>query len=125
MGQILWTIAAVLGATSVGLGAFASHSLRNHLTDRALEIFEVGTRYQMYHALALLFIAVLMIRTEQVPTSLNLAGIAFLLGVVIFSGSLYVLSLTGVNWLGAITPIGGAFLIGGWICLAIAAWHYQ
>ena len=125
MGQILWTIASVLGATAVGLGAFASHGLRAHLSDRAFDIFEVGTRYQMYHALALLFVASLMVRIETVPISLHLAGIAFITGIMIFSGSLYALSLTGIVWLGAITPIGGLLFMGGWVCLAIAAWQYQ
>lgn len=125
MSQVFLAIASVLAGLSVAAGAFASHALKERLSDRALEIFETAARYQMYHALALLGVALLLSRAELVPITLPAAGYAFLAGVVIFSGSLYALSFTGIKWLGAITPLGGlAFLI-GWACLAIASFSYK
>ena len=123
--QLFLTIAALFGGLSVAGGAFASHALRDKLSDRALEIFEVGIRYQMYHALALLLVALLLSRAEAGQSLLTAAGFAFIAGVLIFSGSLYALSFSGIKWLGAITPLGGAAFLIGWGCLAIAAWGYK
>jgi uncharacterized membrane protein YgdD (TMEM256/DUF423 family) len=131
MTRIFLAIAAILGGLAVAGGAFASHALKEKLTERALEIFETGARYQMYHALALLLVALLCnsglqtLPYEAPPPTLVTAGIAFIVGVVIFSGSLYALSLTGIKWLGAITPLGGAAFILGWGCLAVAAWSFK
>ncbi len=125
MAQIFLTIAAILGALSVATGAFGAHALRVQISDRALEIFETGVRYQMYHALALLLVGILLSRAEQIPPTLPFSGFAFIIGIVLFSGSLYALSLSGVKWLGAITPLGGAFFIIGWACLAIATFQYK
>ena len=94
--------------------------MKEKLTERALEIFQTGARYQMYHALALILVALLLSRAEVAQTPLTVAGSAFIAGIAIFSGSLYALSLTGIKWLGAIAPLGGAALILGWGCLAIA-----
>lgn len=124
MVQVFLAIAAILGGSAVGAGAFASHALRTHLSERSLEIFETGVRYQMYHALALLLVTLLLGRSEAAQPFLSAAGIAFIAGVVLFSGSLYILSLSGVKWLGAITPLGGVGLIVGWACLALSAWSY-
>lgn len=125
MTQIFLSIAAILGGLSVGAGAFASHALREKISERGLEIFEIGARYQMYHALALLVVALLLSRTDSPPPSLIASGWLFILGVTIFSGSLYALSLTGVKSLGAITPLGGAAFIAGWFALAFAAWSLK
>ena len=121
MAQILMAIAALFGGLAVAAGAFGAHALRSQLSDRALEIFTTGVQYQMYHALALLAVGLLLSRTETVPATLPLAGYAFIAGILVFSGSLYALSLSDIKWLGAITPIGGVFFIVGWVCLAIAA----
>ncbi|MDJ0714765.1 MAG: DUF423 domain-containing protein, partial [Prochloraceae cyanobacterium] len=122
MTKIFIAFAAILAGLSVAAGAFASHTLKEKITDRALEIFQTGAQYQMYHALALLLVALLLSQAQSSQMSLTASGFAFITGIVIFSGSLYALSLTGIKWLGAIAPIGGfAFLI-GWACLAIAAW---
>ena len=121
MSRIFLAIAAILGGTSVVFGAFASHALRDRLSDRALEIWETGTRYQMYHALALLVVALLLTNPPENSTPLAIAGYAFIAGIVLFSGSLYALSLSGIKILGAVTPLGGVAFIIGWICLAIAA----
>jgi uncharacterized membrane protein YgdD (TMEM256/DUF423 family) len=119
--RIFLAIAAALGGISVILGAFASHALKGKLSDRALDIWETGTKYQMYHALALILVALLLYRLNDKSTPLMMAGYAFITGTVLFSGSLYALSLTGIKILGAITPMGGVAFIIGWICLAIAA----
>lgn len=121
MAQMLIAIAALFGGLAVAAGAFGAHALRGQLSDRALEIFTTGVQYQMYHALALLAVGLLLSRTAIVPTTLPLAGYAFIAGILVFSGSLYALSLSGIQWLGAITPIGGVFFMAGWACLAIAA----
>jgi uncharacterized membrane protein YgdD (TMEM256/DUF423 family) len=122
MTQIFLSIAAILGGLSVASGAFASHALREKISERSLEIFETGARYQMYHALALLLVALLLSRSETPPFPLIASGWLFIIGVAIFSGSLYALSLTGVKILGAITPLGGVAFLAGWGALAIAAW---
>ena len=120
MARIFLTIAAIFGGLSVAAGAFASHALKDRLSERALEIFETGAKYQMYHALALLGVALLLSQEAQTP--LIVAGFAFVTGIIIFSGSLYGLSFSGIKWLGAITPLGGVAFLVGWGCLAIAAW---
>jgi uncharacterized membrane protein YgdD (TMEM256/DUF423 family) len=118
--RILTILAALLAGLAVAAGAFASHALQGRLSDRALAIFETATRYQMYHALALLFVALLLARAKTAISWIVTAGGAFVAGIVLFSGSLYALSLTGQRLLGIITPIGGVAFLGGWICLAIA-----
>lgn len=115
---ILGSLSAFLG---VALGAFAAHGLKEKLTPEMLSIFEVGVRYQMYHALALFAAGWASVRWPG--SSITAAGWLFLAGTIIFSGSLYLLSLTGLRWLGAITPIGGAAFLLGWLLLAWGAWR--
>lgn len=110
---IAGSISAFLG---VALGAFAAHGLKTKLPAEMFNIFEVGVRYHMYHALALL--AVAWAATRWPGESIVAAGWLFLAGTIIFSGSLYLLSLTGLRWLGAITPIGGLAFLLGWLLLA-------
>lgn len=121
MSQIFLAIAAVFGGLSVGVGAFGAHALRERLSERSLEVFEVAARYQMYHALALLLVALLLVREQFSQAILVAAGWNFIIGILIFSGSLYVLSLTDMKVIGAITPLGGVALIAGWGALAVAA----
>ena len=121
MTRVFLLVAAISGGLSVAAGAFASHALKEQLSERSLSIFETGARYQMYHAITLLLVALLLSREEFPPATLIAAGWAFIAGIAIFSGSLYGLSLTGIKVLGAITPLGGAAFIAGWGCLAIAA----
>ena len=112
-------VGALMGFVGVGLGAFGAHGLRGRLSPDMLAVFETAVRYQMYHALALLAVAAMMSRTEG--RALLVAGWSFIAGILIFSGSLYALALTGVTMLGAITPIGGLAFLAGWVALAIAA----
>lgn len=116
---------AILAGISVASGAFATHALKTKLDDRALAIFETGARYQMYHAIALILVGLFLSRAEFGDPLLTTSGIAFILGIVLFSGSLYALSLSGVKWLGAVAPLGGIAFMVGWICFAIAAWRWK
>jgi len=105
------------------LGAFGAHGLRDRLDTRALEIFQTAVQYQMFHSLALLAVGILALQQPQAAL-LKSSGWLFLLGIVLFSGSLYLLSLGGLRWLGAITPLGGLAFIAGWACLAAAGWKF-
>ena len=121
MDRIFFALGAASGFVAVALGAFGAHALKERLAPDLLATFEVGVRYQMYHALGLLAVAWACSRW---PGALATnAGWLFVAGPVIFSGSLYLLALTGTRWLGAITPIGGLAFLGGWLCLALAAWR--
>jgi len=113
-------IGAVAGFLGVALGAFGAHGLRGRLSPEMLQVFETGVRYHLYHALALVATAALMGRLDN-SRLLLAAGWSFTAGIVLFSGSLYALSLTGITILGAITPLGGLAFLAGWACLAIAA----
>lgn len=119
MSRTFLLLGALSAGLAVALGAFGAHGLRARLSPADLATFETGARYQMYHALALL--AVAWAATRWPGTAVTASGWLFVAGTVIFSGSLYVLSLTGVRWLGAITPIGGLAFLAGWACLAWAA----
>jgi uncharacterized membrane protein YgdD (TMEM256/DUF423 family) len=121
MDKTFFIVAALSGALAVALGAFGAHSLRDRLADSLLGTFETGVRYQMYHALALLAVALLMARGEA--SLLVLAGWLFVAGTVLFSGSLYLIALGGQRWLGAVTPFGGLAFIAGWLLLAYAAFR--
>lgn len=119
MDRTFLLIGAFSGFIAVALGAFGAHGLRARLSPEMLAVFETGVRYQMYHTLAILFVAVAAARFDG--WIVNGAGWAFTLGILIFSGSLYALALTGVTMLGAITPIGGLAFIVGWGLLVVAA----
>jgi uncharacterized membrane protein YgdD (TMEM256/DUF423 family) len=111
---------AILGGLGVTFGAFGAHGLREYMDARSLEVFEIAVRYQMYHAPALIAVG-LLAGPGRSGAALSVAGWSFLVGTLIFSGTLYALALTGIRWLGAITPIGGVALIVGWFALAVAA----
>jgi uncharacterized membrane protein YgdD (TMEM256/DUF423 family) len=117
----LWLILGAASAfLSVGAGAFGAHALRARLTPDLLTIFETGARYHMYHSLGLIAIGVLL---QTRPSALlHGAGWALLVGILLFSGSLYAMSLSGVRALGAITPLGGLAFLLGWLLFALDAW---
>ena len=119
MDRTFVLIGALAGVVGVGLGAFGAHGLRGRLSPEMLAVFETGVRYHMYHALALVATAALMGRLDG--RLIGAAGWLFTAGIVLFSGSLYVLALTGISVFGAITPIGGLAFLAGWACLAIAS----
>jgi uncharacterized membrane protein YgdD (TMEM256/DUF423 family) len=120
MDRLFFLIGAVSAFVGVAAGAFGAHGLRDRLSAEMLATFEVGVRYQMYHAFALIAAAWAVSRWPGALT--NAAGWLFVAGTIIFSGSLYLLSLTGQRWLGAITPVGGLAFLAGWLCLAMACW---
>jgi uncharacterized membrane protein YgdD (TMEM256/DUF423 family) len=109
---------AVAMAIAIGLGAFGAHGLKAQLSPEALSWWEIGVRYQVWHALGL--IALALMTDHGHPTWRRRSGIAFLIGILIFSGSLYTLALGGPRFLGAVTPIGGLSFIVGWISFALA-----
>ena len=112
-------LGAVLAFLAVGAGAFGAHGLEGRLSADDLDTYQTAARYHMYHALALLAVGWL---TAQSPNrAFRVAGWLFILGTVLFSGSLYVLTLSGVRWLGAITPLGGLLMLAGWGTLFVAA----
>ena len=135
MSRLFLILGALSAAISVAAGAFGAHALRERVEPRLLEVFETAARYQMYHALALIAVALVLTRSGGVGSSVTAAvlgpplgksllvasGWCFLAGTALFSGSLYAMTFTGVRALGAITPLGGVAFIAGWVCLAVAA----
>lgn len=119
LDRVLIAAGSISAFIGVALGAFGAHGLRKRLPEDLLAVFEIGVRYQLYHALALVGCGAAAGRLA--PGLLGWTGILFVLGTVVFSGSLYVLSLSGKRWLGAVTPLGGLALLAGWACLAWAA----
>ncbi len=119
MDRTFLLVGALAAFIGVALGAFGAHGLRNRLSAEMLAVFETGVRYQMYHALAILVVALAIARLDG--WLIRTAGWLFTGGIVLFSGSLYVLALSGMTALGAVTPLGGLAFLGGWACLALAA----
>lgn len=118
----LWLLlSAFAGFSGVALGAFAAHGLKSRLSADYLAVFQTGVQYQLIHALALLGVAILAL---VAPGRLvNLAGGFFAVGILLFSGSLYLLTLSGMSKLGIVTPFGGLALLAGWACLGLLAWR--
>ncbi|ANI00527.1 Uncharacterized membrane protein YgdD, TMEM256/DUF423 family [Pseudomonas koreensis] len=114
-------LAAFFGFTGVALGAFAAHALKSRLTPEYLAIFQTGVTYQLVHTLALFGVALLA--TQIQGRLVTWAGASFTVGILLFSGSLYLLSTTGISKLGIITPFGGLAFLVGWLCLGLAAWR--
>ena len=121
MDRVFFLAGTLSGFVAVALGAFAAHGLKARLSPELLAVFETGVRYQMVHALALLGAA--WACTRWPGTAANAAGWLFVAGTIVFSGSLYLLALSGQRWLGAITPLGGLAFLAGWMCLVAAAWR--
>lgn len=117
--RLFFSVGAFSALVSVAAGAFGAHALRARLTPELLAVFETAARYQMYHALGLLAVAW---ATTRWPGALAVsAGWLFMVGTLLFSGSLYALALTGIRGLGAITPLGGVAFLAGWVCLGLSA----
>ncbi|GAO45552.1 DUF423 domain-containing protein [Flavihumibacter petaseus] len=116
--------AAILGALAVGLGAFGAHGLKKQLTAEELSVFETGVRYHFYHVFALLFTGLFYI--QHPSKQVSVAALCFEIGIVLFSGSLYLMTAlkaggsVGISGIGLITPIGGLFFVAGWLLLAFA-----
>ena len=121
MERLFGICGAASAFVAVAAGAFGAHLLRSRLTPDALGTFETGARYQMYHALALFAVAWATTRWPAPPV--RAAGWLFVVGTVLFSGSLYLLALSGVRWWGAVTPLGGLCFLAGWALLAVGVWR--
>ncbi len=121
MDRLFFIVGSLSAFVGVALGAFAAHGLKSRLAPDLLATFEVGMRYQLFHALALL--AVAWAQTRWPGAVLTAGGWLFVAGTLLFSGSLYVLCLSGARWLGAVTPVGGLAFLAGWLCLAWAVWR--
>ena len=119
MERIFLVVGAALAGLAVAIGAFGAHGLRAMLSAQDLATFETSVRYHMYHALALL--AVAWVSDRWPSAAVTASGWSFVLGILVFSGSLYILVLSGQRWLGAVTPLGGVAFIVGWMLLAWAA----
>ena len=119
MSKLFLSIGAVNAALAVMLGAFGAHGLKSRLAADMLDIFQTAVQYHFYHALGLLAVGILAIHYPE-SGYLRWSGWLMLAGILIFSGSLYILSISGARWLGAITPIGGVSFIASWILLLIA-----
>ncbi|HEX8144596.1 MAG TPA: DUF423 domain-containing protein [Pyrinomonadaceae bacterium] len=119
MERVFFVAGVASAFIGVAAGAFGAHGLKSRLSPEMLATFEVGVRYQMYHAFALIVAA--WAQTRWPGTLLSASGWLFIAGTLLFSGSLYLLSLTGLRWLGAITPLGGLAFLAGWLCLAWAS----
>lgn len=120
MERLFFVVGCVLALAGVGLGAFAAHGLKARLDAASLATFEIGVRYHMYHALALL--AVAWAHARWPGSTVSAAGWLFIAGIALFSGSLYLLAFTGTRWLGVVTPFGGLAFLAGWALLAWGAW---
>ena len=122
---MLWTkmigVGAIFSGLAVALGAFGAHALKEKLSPYALDVFETGVKYQMYHALAIIAVGLLASRIDG--PAIRVSAYSFMIGILVFSGSLYTLAFTGTKWLGAITPMGGLAFLVGWISLALACFR--
>jgi uncharacterized membrane protein YgdD (TMEM256/DUF423 family) len=120
MDRVFFVIGALSALLGVAAGALGAHGLKSRISAEMLSVFEVGVRYHLYHAFALIAAACAFAKW---PSSLIIAGgWLFMAGTILFSGSLYLLSVTGTRWLGAITPLGGVAFLAGWVCVAWAVW---
>jgi uncharacterized membrane protein YgdD (TMEM256/DUF423 family) len=121
--RVFWSLGCAFALLAVAAGAFGAHALRARLEPGMLTVFETAVRYQMYHAIALL--AVAWASTRWQTRILLAAGWCFVGGIAIFSGSLYVLVLSGARWLGMVTPLGGLAFLVGWLLLALVPWRSE
>ncbi len=121
MAKLFLSLGALAALLAVAFGAFGAHALRGRLDEYARGVFETAVQYHFYHALALALVGVLLL-SQPATALLKSSGWLFLIGIAVFSGSLYLLAITGIKWLGAVTPLGGLAFIAGWGCLAAAAW---
>ena len=123
MAKLFIILGSCSGMLAVIFGAFGAHALKGRLDEYALGVFETAVQYHFYHSFALLAVGIIAL-SQPHSAMLRSSGWLFFIGLVIFSGSLYLLSLSGLRWLGAIAPLGGLALISGWACLAVVGWKF-
>lgn len=122
MAKWLLMLASLSGFTGVALGAFAAHGLRGKLPENLLNAFQTGVSYQLWHTMALIGVALLLLRGPD-SALLKTSGVLFAVGIVLFSGSLYLLALSGLGKLGMVTPLGGVTWLVAWFCLGLGIWR--
>jgi len=122
MSKTIIMTAAVLLAVAVAVGAFGAHALKSRITEDLMQVYKTGVEYHFYHALGLLLVGILSIYRPS--GLLNWSALFLVMGIVLFSGSLYAMAVTGIKWLGAITPFGGLSFIAGWVLLFVAVWKH-
>jgi uncharacterized membrane protein YgdD (TMEM256/DUF423 family) len=123
MSKMILLTAAVLLAVAVAVGAFGAHALKAKISPDLIQVYKTGVEYHFYHALGLLLVGVLAVYH---PSSLlNWSALFLVIGIILFSGSLYTMAVTGTRWLGAVTPVGGLSFITGWILLFMAVWKHE
>lgn len=123
MARVLLLLAAISGFTGVALGAFAAHALRGRLPEGMLSVFQTGVQYQLWHTAALIGVALLLLRQPD-SQLFKMAGGLFALGILLFSGSLYLMALAGWR-VGMVTPMGGVCLLVAWLCFGLGAWRLK
>lgn len=123
MAKLFIILGSCSGMLAVVFGAFGAHALKGRLDEYATGVFETAVQYHFYHSFALLAVGIIALSQPQ-TVMLKSSGWLFFIGLLVFSGSLYLLSLTGLRWLGAVTPLGGLAFIGGWACLAASGWKF-
>ena len=121
MERIFIVLGALSAFIGVAAGAFGAHGLKSRISTEMISVYEVGVHYQMYHAFAL--IAAAWVQSKWPSALVTTGGWLFVIGTILFSGSLYFMSWSGIRWLGAITPLGGLAFLSGWVCIACAAWR--
>lgn len=121
MAKLFITLASLSAMLAVAFGAFGAHALKGRLDEYALGVFQTAVQYHFYHSLALLAVGILAV-SQPHTALLKSSGWLFFVGILVFSGSLYLLSISGIRWLGAITPLGGLAFLAGWACLAATGW---
>ncbi|PIY32698.1 MAG: DUF423 domain-containing protein [Bacteroidetes bacterium CG_4_10_14_3_um_filter_42_6] len=122
MSKTILLSAAILLVLAVAIGAFGAHALKPRLTEEMMQVYKTGVEYHFYHALGLLLIGIFS--TAWPSGWLNWSALLIGLGIILFSGSLYVMAITGIKWVGAITPLGGLSFISGWVLLFVAVWKH-
>ena len=123
MSKVFIILGSLNAFLAVALGAFGAHGLQNKLTEQMLATYETGVKYHMMHALGLILIGIIS-RYTSGSVLINWSGWLICAGIVLFSGSLYLLSISGIRWLGAVTPLGGLSFLAGWLLLVVAAFKY-
>lgn len=123
MTRIFFALGSIFGGLAVALGAFGAHGLANILSPEHLITYETAVRYQMYHSIALLVVALALAHWPAAAKPLQTGGWLFVAGIILFSGSLYLLSVSGIRWLGAVTPLGGVAFVAGWLFMTLAAFR--
>ena len=124
MYKLFLILGSINAATAVSMGAFGAHSLKTKISEDMLSVFKTAVQYHFYHSLGLLIVGLLTIYLKP-EKHIKIAGWMMFIGIILFSGSLYILSSTGIRWLGIITPFGGIAFILSWIYVVIAVWKWS